>query len=59
MKMLISVIKRVRCHFRNKNPHCTYMIGYSAVSEIKSYSDFGTIRSSSNDSLEYISHAVK
>ena len=35
------------------------IIGNSAVSEVKSYSDISVRRSSSNDLLEYICHAVK
>ena len=43
MRMPISVIKFIRCHFGNSNPHYTYIIGNSAVSEVKLYSDLGTV----------------
>ena len=59
MRMPISVIKCIRCHFGNNNPHYTYMICNSAAPEVKSYTDLGVIRSSSNDSLEHISLVVK
>ena len=57
--MPISVIKCIRCHFGNNNPHYVYMKGNSAVPEVKSFSDLGIIRYFSNDSLEHISNAIK
>ena len=59
MRMLVSVIQCIRCHFGNNKLHYTYMIGKSAVPGVKSYLDLGVIRSSLNDSLEHISHAIK
>ena len=57
--MLKSVIRCIGCHFGNTNPNYTYMIGNYMIPKVKSYSHIGVIRSSSNDSLEYTSHAVK
>ena len=45
IRMPISVIKCIRCHFGNNNPHYTYTISNSVVPEVKSYLDIGVIRS--------------
>ena len=58
MRMPKSVIKCIRCHF-GYTIHNTHVIDNSAIPEVKSYSDLGVMRSSSNDSLEHISYAVK
>lgn len=39
MRMPITVMQCIRCHFGNKNPHYPCMIDNFAVPEVKSYPD--------------------